>query len=366
MKRYGNLFHKIAHKQNILTAHNNAKRGKKEYRAVKFVEQNLTKCVDEIHEELTNMKYSTSAYMIDHRVERGTQREIHKLPYFKDRIVHHAILQVIEPILEETYIKDTYQSIKGRGVHKAKDRMKSFLKDARNTKYCLKIDIKKYYPSVDNEILKTLMRKKIKCEKTLVLLDEVIDSTKGLPIGNYTSQTFGNYYLSFFDHWIKETKRVRYYVRYADDMVFMMNSKEDLHKLKDEIEEYLSKNLNLRLKENWQVFATDDRGIDFLGFRFFHRYTLLRKSIKKAYMKLINSITKKGAKVSKMNSIMAYYGWIKSSDSYNLLRYGVSKFILESFASLYEKLKMKNPLGKLVLVPKRNINAFGNYQPTLF
>jgi RNA-directed DNA polymerase len=254
MKRYGNLFSKITHKQNILNAHNKAKRGKRDYRAVKYVEENLTSCVNEINEELINKTYKTSKYIIDSRIERGKQREIHKLPYFKDRIVHHAILQVIEPILQETYIKDTYQSIKGRGVHKAKDRIKSFFRDKEGTKYCLKIDIKKYYPSIDNEVLKILLRKKIKCSDTLKLIDEIIDSTKGLPIGNYTSQTFGNYYLSFFDHWIKENKNIKYYIRYADDMIFMLESKEELHKLKNEIEEYLSENLNLKLKENWQYF----------------------------------------------------------------------------------------------------------------
>jgi RNA-directed DNA polymerase len=349
-----------------LKAHQNAKRGKSEYGSVKFVEANLTACIDEINLELKNKTYKTSEYSIDTRVERGKKREIHKLPYFKDRIVHHAILQVIEPILSETYIKDTYQSIKGRGVHKAKDRLKTFLQYTENTKYCLKIDIKKYYPSVDNAILKTLIRKKIKCNDTLNLVDEIIDSTKGLPIGNYTSQTFGNYYLSHFDHWIKEDKKVKYYIRYADDMIFMSNDKEYLHELKKEIETYLAENLKLRLKENSQIFPTNIRGIDFLGFRFFHEYTMLRNSIKKAYMKLIKSIQKRGAKLKKINLLMAYYGWIKASDSYNLLRATITKVIIEKFDALYKKLKTNNPLVKLVLIPKRNINNFGNYQPTLF
>ena len=365
LKRYGNLFSKISHKQNILNAHNKAKKGKSEYSAVKYVEANLTSCIDEINEELENRTYETSDYEIDTRIERGKEREIYKLPYFKDRIVHHAILQVIEPILSETYIKDTYQSIKGRGVHKAKDRLKEFLKDTENTKYCLKIDIKKYYPNVDNTVLKTLIRKKIKCKDTLNLVDEIIDSTKGLPIGNYTSQTFGNYYLSYFDHWIKENKKIRYYIRYADDMVFLLDNKEDLHELKKDIDKYLYENLKLTLKENWQVFPTEIRGIDFLGFRFFHKYTMLRNSIKKAYMKVIKSIKKRGATLQNINSVMAYYGWLKASDSYNLLRATVS-LIVKKFYFLCSKLKIKNPLDKIVLVPKKNINSFGNFQPSLF
>ena len=149
-------------------------------------------------------------------------------------------------------------------------------------------------------------------------------------------------------------------------MVFMSNSKEELHELKNEIELYLAENLNLKLKENWQIFPTNIRGIDFLGFRFFHDYTMLRGSIKKAYMKIIKSIHKKGVKIEKINSIMAYYGWIKASNSYNLLRNSISKSVIEKFNIFCEIVEIKNPINKLVLVPKSNINVHGNYQPTLF
>jgi hypothetical protein len=366
MKRYGNLFNKIVHKQNILDAHKNARKGKVNYKAVRYVDRNTATCVNSIYEQLIQKTYTTSPYIIEQRIERGKSREIYKLPYYKDRIVHHAILQIVEPVLQKTYIKDTYQAIKGRGIHKAKKRIHDFLQDKNGTRYCLKIDIKKYYPNVDNQILKTLLRRKIKCQDTLYLLDDIVDSTKGLPIGNYTSQTLGNYYLSFFDHWIKEVKKIKYYVRYADDMVFFLDSKEQLHALQKEIANYLNKNLKLTMKENWQIFPTDTRGVDFLGFRFFHKYTLLRKSISKAYLKLIKSIQHKGVKIKKLHALMSYYGWIKSCDAYNLLRSTFKKDLVDLFDRFCSRIKIKNPLNKIVLAPKKNINRFGNYQPTLF
>jgi hypothetical protein len=181
------------------------------------------------------------------------------------------------------------------------------------------MDIKKYYPSVDNEILKTIIRKNIKDKNLLWLFDEIIDSTKGIPIGNYLSQYFGNLYLSELDHITKA--KTKYYFRYADDIVILHKSKTVLHQLKDEIEYYLNNNLNLILKENWQVFPVEKRGIDFLGYVFFHDYTLLRKTIKKRFVKTVNRIIKKHNNLTHteiLNSIMSYYGWFKYSNCKNL------------------------------------------------
>lgn len=366
MKRYGNLFAKITHKQNILTAHKNARKGKKRYAEVRKFDNELTKSIDDIHNLLKDKKYKVSPYRIDTRIERGKERIIFKLPYRYDRVIHHTLLQVVEPILSEVYIKDTYQSIKGRGVHKAKKRVLEFLKDKENTKYCLKIDIRKFYPSVDNGILKSLIRRKIKCNDTLWLCDEIIDSTKGLPIGNHTSQTFGNYYLAFFDHFVKEDLRVKYYVRYADDMVFFSSSKEELHNIKSKVEEYLKTNLKLELKSNYQIFPTDTRGVDFLGFRFFHYFTILRKSIKKGYLKIVKTFKNGGARIKTLQSLMSYWGWLKATDSYNLQRTTLTKFVLEKISKLSKMVGIKNPLKNFYIVPKVNTNQYGNYQPTLF
>ncbi len=365
MKKKNNLFEKIYHKQNILTAHKNARKGKLHYRDVKFVDSNLTSCIDEIHNTLKNKTFRTSDYKIASRIERGKIRKLYKLPYFKDRIIHHAILQVIEPIIMPLFIKDTYQAIKGRGVHQAKNRMHAFLKDKKNTKYCLKVDIKKYYPSVNTEILKKLIRKKIQCRDTLWILDDIIDSTQGIPIGNYTSQLFGNFYLAYFDHFVKEELGVKYYIRYADDMVFFSDDKSYLHTIKKEIEAYLQDELALTLKENWQVFPTRTRGVDFLGFRFFGTHTLLRKSIAKNAKSSIKQMKKKPSKKS-LNAVMSYYGWLKHSDSYNFIRKFFTKELRQKGEDISKKYGFKNPLNKIYTLPKPPKNRFGKVQKTLF
>lgn len=360
MKRYSNLFEKIYNKQNILIAHKNARKKKSKRKAIKYFNENITEEINKISNMIKNKTYKVSDYKIDTRIERGKERIIYKLPYNPDRVIHHAVMQIVEPILSKTYIKDTYQSIKGRGVHKAKDRIKKFLKDKENTKYCLKIDIKKFYPNVDNEILKKLLRKKIKCKETIELLDLIVDSTKGLPIGNYTSQMLGNFYMTYFDHYIKEKLKIKYYIRYADDMIFLLNNKKDLHKLKEKIQNYLKEKLKLKLKENYQVFPTFIRGIDYLGFRFFDNFILMRKTIKKPIIKLLN----KKATYKRLLKYNSYFGWIKATDSYNFIRVHISKEIIYDYQKICDKVKIKNILDRIKIKEKK-LNKYGNYQRNL-
>jgi hypothetical protein len=203
---------------------------------------------------------------------------------------------------------------------------KAIQNDVPGTQYCLKLDAKKYYPSIDHNILKAKYRRLFKDNDLLWLLDEIIDSTpgdKGIPIGNYLSQYSGNYYLSSFDHWLKEVKGVKYYYRYMDDIVILSDSKEYLHQLKRDIEEYFRTELKLRIKENWQVFPTFKRGIDFVGYRIFLDYSLLRKTTCKQMKVKMVRIRKKVESGQEMNhsewcSINSYKGWLMHCDSYRL------------------------------------------------
>ena len=205
--------------------------------------------------------------------DSGKDREIFKLSYFPDRICQWAILQVIEPYLVKNFIKNTYSAIPGRGIHLAlHDIDQAVQHDVPGTQYCLKIDARKYYPSINHDILKKKYRRLFKDDDLLWLLDEIIDSTPGdtgIPIGNYLSQYSGNFYLSSFDHWMKEVKHVKYYYRYMDDIVILGSDKKELHKPLLEIKEYFRKELKLTVKDNWQVFPTFVRGIDFVGYRTF-------------------------------------------------------------------------------------------------
>ncbi len=320
MKRYGNLYAKIWDKDNIRLAHKNAQRGKKHYKEVRDFIDNEEYYLEKIHLMLKNETFVNSKYEIFITNDKGKEREIYKLPYFPDRVVHHAIMQILEPIWKKTLITDTYQSITGRGVHKAKTKIEVIMRK-HNPKYCLKLDIQKFYPSIDNEILKKILRKKIKCQATLKLLYEIIDSTNGVPIGNYLSQYFGNLYLTYFDHWAKETKQIKWYFRYCDDIMVLRDSKSDLHKLLREFREYLSSNLKLTIKSDHQVFLIEPRGVDYLGFRFFGSYTLLRTKIKRNMIKSLKEIELMYVSMyclTVLGRVASYNGWCRYSDGNNL------------------------------------------------
>lgn len=253
MKRYGNLFEKVCGPQNIAAAHRNARKGKRSYREVKMVDSDPQRFFAEIRRLLESGAYKTSPYEMMIKNEYGKPRVIHKLPYFPDRIVHHAIIQVVGPIWDRTLIRDTYACIRGRGIHDGGRRLKKALKDREGTRYCLKMDVKKFYPSMSHEVLKAIVRRKIKDRRLLDLLDEIIDSLQGdagVPIGNYVSQFFGNLYLSGYDHWTKEVQRCRYYFRYCDDVVILAADKARLHRLCEMTRRYWAGELIVKLKNN--------------------------------------------------------------------------------------------------------------------
>lgn len=308
MKRVNGLFKKMVEKNNILMALENAKKGKRHYAEVKKIESNPDKYVHDLQQMLLNKTFKTSNYETLQKVSGGKIREIHKLPFYPDRIVHHCIVQVAQDIWIKSLIRDTYSTIPGRGIHDGVRRVKSAMKDVDNTKYCLKIDINKYYPSVDHNVLKKIVRMKIKDADFLYVLDDIIDSAPGIPIGNYVSQWFGNLYLSYFDHYCKEILRCKYYYRYCDDVVILDTNKEILRDKLVKITAYLDQQLNLKVKSNHQIFPVDSRGIDFLGYRFFHGFTLVRKRIVKMMKR----------KLKNPKSIPSYWGWLKHADAYRL------------------------------------------------
>lgn len=331
MKRFGNLYEKIYAITNIRLAHYNARKGKSRYSEVKKIDANPEYYFLQIQTMLREKTFKNAKYHVFKRMFGKKEREIFKLPYFPDRIIHHCIMQILEPIWNKVLIRDTYSSLKGRGIHDGLKRVKKALKKD-NSKYCLKFDIRKFYPSVDHEILKQIIRKKIKCLDTLRLLDIIIDSTKGIPIGNYLSQYFGNLYLTYFDHWVKEEKGYKGYFRYCDDVVILSDSKTDLHRLFKEIEDYLKDTLHLFVKKNWQIFPVSIRGIDFLGYKIFFDYCLLRKSIVIGFKKKINFVKKNYLSLSSskiVNGIMSYMGWMKWANTDNLIRKYINLQVLK-------------------------------------
>lgn len=326
MKRHNNLFKEICTLENLKEAHANARRDKKFYREVKMVNSNETYYLNTIREMLIKKTYNVSEYKTSTIDDKGKKRTLMKLPYFPDRIIQWAIMLKIEDILMKTFCSHTCASIKNRGINRASYLTEKYMKDKEHSKYCLKIDVSKFYTNINHEILKGLIRKKIKDKDLLELLDKIIDSTpgnKGIPIGSYLSQYFANFYLTYFDHWLKEQKKVKYLIRYMDDVVIFHKSKKFLHYLREEISWYLNKYLKLKLKENWQVFPTNLRGVDFVGYRHFYEYKLLRKSTCKRFKRKARKLKKKQDKKQMLNysewcSMNSYSGWLKHCNSYRL------------------------------------------------
>lgn len=316
MKRFGNLYEKIISIDNLQLADEKARKGKLKTIGVTEHDKHREENLKRLHDQLKNGTFHTSQYKI-FTIHEPKERIIYKLPYFPDRILHHAVMNIMEPIWMSTFTSDTFSCIKKRGISAIRTKLKRALSDKQNTKYCLKIDIRKYYPTIDHDTLKVIIRTKIKCNRTLAILDEIIESAPGIPIGNYLSQYFANLYLTYFDHWIKETMQVKYYFRYADDMIFLSDNKQFLHSLLSEIIKYL-KDLKLQLKSNYQIFPVDKRGIDFVGFIFFHNHIFMRKGIKQNLCRAVRKCTVKGVK--RKIRLAGWLGWVKYSNSINLTK----------------------------------------------
>lgn len=343
-KRYGNLWSKITDIDNIKNAHLKARKDKRFYEAVQKTNQNLDERAEKIQKMLVQHSYKVSPYRTSILHDKTKDRILFKLPYYPDRIIQWAIMLQIEHIFLETFTDFTCASIPKRGVHYASKKLSKMMNnDIEGTKYCLKLDIKKFYPSIDRPILKKLLRKKIKDKDLLFELDKIIDSmertnldkiklstemkelysrpNKGLPVGSYLSQYLANYYLTYFDHWLKEELHIKYVIRYMDDIVILSSSKEELWKIFYQIKDYLKNELELEVKSNYQIFPTAIRGIDFVGYRHFYGYKLLRKTAskrcKKVMIKMYQCQKNKILPSEKLwCSWVSYVGWLQWCNSY--------------------------------------------------
>ncbi len=312
MKRSGNLYQQIYSIENLTLADQIASKGKSKQYGVVQHNKKKDANIALLHQMLINKTYKTSPYKT-FKIYDPKERDIFCLPYFPDRITHHAVMNILEPIFVANFTTDTYSCIKGKGIHAAANAVREALQNETDTQYCLKLDIKKFYPNIDHKTLKQLLRRKIKDSDLLWLLDGIIDSAPGLPIGNYLSQYFANFYLSYFDHWIKEVKGVKHYFRYADDLVILSGNKAELHQLLADIRQYLDENLKLQVKGNYQVFPVAARGIDFIGYVFRHTHTRLRKGIKQNFARMMATNRNKA-------SMASYNGWAKHADCKQLLK----------------------------------------------
>jgi RNA-directed DNA polymerase len=290
MKRHADLFDSVCDIENLFSAYRVCLRGKRLRRGVLPFTYNLSKEIYKIQSDLKTEKYNTGNYH-GFYVHEPKKRLVQSLP-FRDRVVQQALCQVINPVFEQTFIKDTYACIKGRGTHAGSDQLVNYMRKAQarfGKAYCLQCDIASYFPSIDHKILVNMFDRKIKCRRTMNLIRLITDSNGhavGIPIGNLLSQLSANIYLSVLDHHAKEHWRLPYYIRYMDDFCILHGSKKYLWWLKGEIQTFLRHRLALTVNRKSSMFPIS-QGVDFLGYRTWTTHKLVRKrSIKKAKRKL--------------------------------------------------------------------------------
>lgn len=308
-----------------------ARRNKRYKRPVLEFTANLEENLIQLQNELIYKTYRTGRYR-EFYIHEPKTRLVMALP-FRDRVIHHALCNIINPIFDSRFIYDSYACRVGKGTHKGADRVTQFLRTTKRRwgdVYCLKADVKQYFASINHGILKTILRRRIRCRDTLWLIDEIIDSTAdpddinpvGIPIGNLTSQLWANVYLDVLDQLIKHDLRVRYYVRYMDDFVILYRDKDYLHSLKKEIEYFLASRLALSLNHKTAVFPIS-QGVDFLGYRIWPTHRLLRKSsikrIRRGLRKLERDYAEGSVSLEKIRSVVAsWIGHTSHADAYRI------------------------------------------------
>ncbi len=336
MKRYGYLYDKIYDFNNLYDAYLKARKNKR-YRAetLKFtmdLEENLINIQNELIWKTYKPLPARQFYVSE------PKRRLISAPAFYDRVVHHALCNIIEPIFDRTFIYHSFACRNGKGTHAAVDTLIKFLRQAtaeHGRVYCLKGDISHFFPSIDHDVLYGIIERKIKDPDVLWLIKGIIDSNEGnvgIGIGALTSQLFANIYLNELDHFVKERLQVHWYVRYMDDFLLLGADKEEMHRLRLEIEQFLWDKLRLKTNGKTQVFPFN-RGITFLGYRMWPTHRLLKGQSKRRIKKKLR-LYQKLYREGKVNldeiraSVMSWLGHLKHCNSYNLKKKLLHDFIL--------------------------------------
>ena len=286
MRRIGDLFDDVVSYSNLYRAYRKALLGARRNEEQAHFYYNLEKELVTLRRELVEETYNPGPYRY-FMIFDPKEREIAIAP-FRDRVVHHAIVNVLEPIYERRFVYDSYATRKGKGTLAAIKRAQSFLRESR---YYMKLDISKYFASIDRNTLLEILQRKLKDTRLLKLITTIVwnppDEDRGLPIGNMTSQFFANVYLDPFDHYVKETLKQRHYIRYMDDFVVFTDDRSVIRDLLDRMRAYLKDRLALKVKENGVVINTPAHGLGFLGVRIFPSTVRLhRKNLSRCLRKI--------------------------------------------------------------------------------
>lgn len=334
------MFDQIIQFENLMGAANDAAKGKRFKAPIMRYMANVEEHVINAQNHLVWGSYLPSP----HRRFLVYEPKVRTIsaPPFHDRVVHHAIHRVIEPVIDKRFIFDSYACRVGKGTHAAAGRAQKFIRISKRNHgrtYALKADIAKFFNSINHFTLKFTLRKHISCKRTLNLLDKIIDNSDtdtpgvGIPIGNLTSQLFANVYLNELDQFVKHELREKHYVRYMDDFIVIHHDKAHLQRVRSQIESFLAISLQLSTNSKTQVFpvaTSTGRALDFVGYRIYATHKLLRKCTEKRFKHKVKRLRRMYAnseiELSDIKPVIAsYIGCASHTSSYNLLRFTLSK-----------------------------------------
>lgn len=296
-KKIENVYHEIIDFDNLYKAYKKALKGKNKYTKEALIfQEDETLNLLKLQKELKDKTYEFGTYT-QFYIYEPKERLIHA-PSFKDKIVQLALNNVLKEYYNKTFIYDSYGSIDNKGTHRCVDKIQHNLRQAKweygDKAYIVKFDIKKFFYSIDRDILKKIYKKKIKDKDTLDLLFKIVDSAnqideKGLPLGNTISQLSANVYLNELDQYAKRVLRLKYYVRYMDDVIVVVEDKEKANEIKDKLVHFVERNLNIKANlDKTQIFPIS-QGINSVGFKIYTTHRLLRNSSKKKVKRKIKS-----------------------------------------------------------------------------
>jgi len=332
------MYEEIYSMENLILSYKKAKKGKSKKNYVIQFEKNLNNNLIKLSKDLESLRYSPKPLKTFILRDPKT-RKISKNA-FEDRIIHHALINIIEPTFDKSFIYDSYANRKNKGNSFAIKRLTSFQrKITKNNKikaYFLKADIKHYFQEVNHNILIEILKKKIKDENIIWLITKIINNIhkeenikKGMPLGNLTSQFFANLYLNELDQFVKHKLKAKYYGRYVDDFIILHNSKEQLGVWKEEINNFLKTNLRIELHPEKSEIMHIKKGISFLGFRNFHHHKILKKNKRKLLKNKLNLIIKEHKEINNykklMNRIEAIFAHLETGNTFHLRNKIVNK-----------------------------------------
>lgn len=350
MKRKGFIYENLIDKNKIKEAFYDVSKGKTKRLTVRKFEKDLDNKIDLIYNLLKNENYEFSQGRVKIIKEYNKERTI-TVPRFIDQVVQRLIFNEINDDLIKGMYKWSCGSIKGRGGLYAKKYIEPKIRSGKY-KYCLKLDIKKYFHNIDCDILTKQLSRKYKDPKLLKLFKRLLNagnnnSNKGLPIGFYSSQILSNFYLNVLDFYIKQELKVEVYVRYVDDMIILHNNKRELHKIKDKIIEFLKYELKLETNKKEQIFPIKSRCVDFVGYKMGVNQTRIRKRNLKLLKRNARKIALNKYTIHTCRVFMNYLSWLKHiyhKSFINTFREQIK--IARMYISKYDKRRNKNEILK--------------------